>query len=82
MASWTVHMPPRSGGAIQETCTRYKGSRCDTNRVERKGDHEPVARTRTATIERGNMEHDHVRIGIAASVLAMVLIAVTVSGYA
>ena len=47
-----------------------------------KDDHESVARTRMATIERGNMEHSHVRTGIASAVMAVVLVAVTVSGYA
>ena len=41
----------------------------------------PSADTRTPTIESGNMERNHVRIGIAARVRAMVLSAVTVSGH-
>ena len=41
----------------------------------------PSAGTRTPTIESGNMERNHVRIGIAARVMAMVFSAVTVSGY-
>ena len=72
----------RLAGLPRETCIRHQGSRCDANRVVREDDHEPVATTRMATIERGNMEHNHVRIGIAAAVMAIVLIAVTVSGYA
>ena len=38
--------------------------------------------TRTATIELGIMERNHLRLGIAAAVMAIVLIAVTVAGYA
>ena len=75
-------MLPGCRCSTRETCIRHQESRRDTNRVVRKNDHEPVARTRMATIERGNMEHNHVRIGIAAAVMAIVLIAVTVSGYA
>ena len=35
-----------------------------------------------ATIERGNTESNHLRIGIAAAATAIVLIAVTVADYA
>ena len=71
----------RVPGLPRETCIRHKGSRCDMNRVEREDRHGLVARTPTVTIQRGNMDHDHVRIGIAAAILAMVLITVTVAGY-
>ena len=69
--------------SVGTTRTRHKGSRCDKNRVERKDHHESVRKNANASHrERGKMERSGVRIGIAAGIEAVVLIAVTVSACA